>query len=133
METKLLHSEITEKILHCFFTVNKNLTRGLSTSIYINALTIEFEYSDLIVKKNYSIELEYRNKKVGELNADFLINEKVIVLVVGLIQINKETEDYAKLLMKDNTYEVCIVLNQSGDTDYKRIIFTNNYKKTNGL
>ena len=129
METKLLHAEITEKIINCFFTVNKTLPYGLSTEIYRNALTIEFEYNSLNVERNYSIELKYRNKKISVFNADFLINDKVLVLVICIEKIDRQTEEYSKLLMRESKYEVCIVINTFGDTEYKRYIFTNNYKK----
>ena len=129
MRNKFLHAAITKAILESFFTVNKTLSRGLPTDAYRNALAIELEWSDLKVEKNYSVSLKYRDAKIGDLYADFLIDKNVLVKVVSVDSINKQIEDEAKLLLRSSEYEVCLVLNSSGDNDYKRIILTNDYKK----
>ena len=43
--------------------------------------------------------------------------------------INKQIEDDSKLLLRSSIYDVCMILNTLGDYEYKRIIFTNDYKK----
>lgn len=68
MTDKLLHSNITDKILQSFFVIVKTLPNGLSTDIYRNALAVEFEVNNLTVIRDYSIELLYRETKIGELN-----------------------------------------------------------------
>ena len=129
MTEKLLHSSVTEKIIQSFFTVNKNLQYGLPADAYGNALVIEFEQNNLKVEKDCSVELKYRKIKIGVLRADFLVDKKVLVRVVSVDKINKRIEDDSKLLLRNSEYEVCMVLNSLGDNDYKRIIFTNDYKK----
>jgi GxxExxY protein len=129
MKDKLLHSSITEKIIQAFFIVNKSLPNGIPTDVYRKALAIEFEQNNLILIKDYSIEIEYRNIKIGELKADFLINDKVLVKVISIELINKQIEEDAKLLLRFSKFEVCIILNKFGDNEFKRVIFTNDYKK----
>jgi GxxExxY protein len=92
-------------------------------------LAIEFEQINLNVIIDYSIEIEYRNIKIGELKADFLINENVLVKVVNVDLISKQIEEEAKLLLRYSKFEVCIILNKFGDNEFKRVIFTNDYKK----
>ncbi|MBU0728102.1 GxxExxY protein [Patescibacteria group bacterium] len=129
MKSKLLHGDITEKIISSFFSVNKALINGLSTDIYRNALFIEFEHKELVVERDYSIALQYRYKSIGELTADFLVNGQVLVQVVCAEIFDKLIEEYAKLLLKKSQYEVCIVLNIYGDTEYKRFLLTNDFKR----
>jgi GxxExxY protein len=131
MAEKLIHSTITEKIIQSFFIVTKTLPNGLSTDFYRNALAIEFEQNNLTVIKNHSIELKYRAVKIGELKADFLINEIVLVTVVNVESINKSIEESSKLLLRNSEYEICMVLNFSGESEYKRLIFSNDYKSKN--
>jgi GxxExxY protein len=128
MTEKLIHKNITEKILQSFFAVNKTLPHGLTADIYGNALAIEFEHNNLTVTRNYAIELKYRNVKIGSLQADFLIDEKVLVKVVSTDNINKDIVEDTKLLLRTSGHEVCMILNSLGDNEYKRIIFTNEYK-----
>ena|SRR3990172_5959821 len=131
MAEKLIHSIITEKIIQSFFIVTKTLPNGLSSDFYRNALAIEFEQNNLTVIKNHSIELKYRAVKIGELKADFLINENVLVMVVNVESINKSIEESSKLLLRNSEYEICMVLNFSGESEYKRLIFSNDYKSKN--
>jgi len=129
MADKLLHSNVKEKIIKCFFVVNKNLPNRISTDFYRKALAIEFEQDNLNVKSDYPIEIKYRSIKIGELKSDFLINDKVLVKVVSEDTISKQTGEEAKLLLKLGRFEVCIILNKFGDNEFRRIIFTNDYKK----
>ena len=129
MTENLLHYSITEKIIQSFFTVNKNLPYGLPADAYGNALAIEFEQNNLKAEKDYSIELKYRKIKIGILRTDFLVDKKVLVKVVSVDSITKRILDDSKLMLKCSDHEVCMVLNSLGDNDYKRIIFTNDYKK----
>jgi GxxExxY protein len=129
MTEKLIHKNITEKILQSFFAVNKTLPYGLLADIYGNALAIEFEHNNLTVIRNYAIELKYRNEKIGSLHADFLIDDKVLVKVVSTDSINKSIVEDTKLLLRTSGHEVCMILNSLGDNEYKRIIFSNEYKR----
>ena len=128
MTEKLIHKNITEKILQSFFAVNKTLPYGLSADIYGNALAIEFNQNNLTVTRNYEIELKYRNEKIGSLHVDFLIDKKVLVKVVSEENIIKAIVDDTKLLLRTSGYEICMILSSSGDNEYKRIIFSNEYK-----
>ena len=129
MTEKLIHKNITEKILQSFFAVNKILPYGLLADIYGNALAIEFEHNNLTVTRNYAIELKYRDVKIGSLHADFLVDNKVLVKVVSTDSINKSIVEDTKLLLRTSGYEVCMILNSLGDNEYKRIIFSNEYKR----
>ena len=129
MTEKLIHKNITEKILQSFFAVNKTLPHGLLADIYGNALAIEFEHNNLAVTRNYAIELKYRDVKIGSLHADFLVDNKVLVKVVSADSINKSIVEDTKLLLRTSGHEVCMILNSLGDNEYKRIIFSNEYKR----
>ena len=128
LDTKILHADITEKIIQSFFEVNKVFTYPLPTDFFRNALAIEFEHNGLKTVKNYSIEVKYRDKSIGNLSADFLINNKVLVLVVCTENIDRQMETDAKLLLRNSKYEVLLILNNFGDREFKRFIFTNDYK-----
>ena len=129
MTEKLFHKDITERILQSFFTVNKTLQYELSAVIYGNALAIEFEPNNLTATRNYSSELRYHDVKIGSLQADFLIEKKVFVKVVSTESIDKGIIEDIKLLLQTSGYEICMILNLLGDNEYKRIIFSNEYKR----
>ncbi len=128
MAEKLIHENITEKILKSFFAVNKILPNGLSSEFYGNALEIEFKHNKLNIERNFSVELIYRSKHIGYLIADFFIEQKVLVKIVSSSTINKDIINDAKLLLRASGCEICMILNSFGDNDYKRVIFSNEYK-----
>ena len=129
MTEKLLHSEITETILASYYQLNKVLPYGLPTDIYRNALAVEFEHNNLSIERNVTIEVRHRNKPIGNLIADFIINQKVMVLLFNVEMLKKQSEEEAKHFLRYSNYEVCIILNPKGDNEYKRIFFTNDFKK----
>ena len=129
MKEKLLHEKITDKILFSFFSVNKVIERGIETDFYRNALAVEFKHNNLNFQRNFPVQLEYRGEKIGELFAEFLIEKKVIVKVVDQETIDKNSEQDARQLLKNSEIEICMVLNASGENDFKRVFLSNEYKK----
>ncbi len=125
---KLLHSEITDKILFSFFTVSKELPKELN-DFFKNAIELEFEHNGLQVVKDKLIEFKYRNQKIGETTCDFLINDMVLVKLICESAISNQIEEESKLLLKNSRFEICLILNTFGDHDFKRIIWTNDFKK----
>ena len=52
MADKLLHANITEKIIVGFFIVDNSLPNGISTDVYRNTLAILFEQDNLNRRKS---------------------------------------------------------------------------------
>ena len=129
MAEKLLHSKLTEKIIQSFYAVNVSFRDSISTDTYGKALSIEFEFVGLKFIKNYSVELKYRDKPVGQLSVDFLVEDKVMVKIVEVPKIDSQIQEQVMFLLRKSRYEVCIVLNLAGDREFKRFVFTNNFKK----
>ena len=123
-----MHSEITDKILLSFFTVSRDLSKEME-GFFKNAIEIEFKHNGLQVQKDKLIDLKYRNFKIGEISCDFLINDLVLVKLNSETEINQQIEEESKMLLKNSKFEICLILNIFGDHDFKRIIFTNEYKK----
>ena len=129
MVENLLHSEITERILKCYFSVNRLIPSGLPADFYGNALTIEFERNGLKAVRNHPVEVKFRGEGIGCLVADFLVEGKVLVKVIGKDSVDKEAEDSTRLLLRFSEFEVGMILNSSGDFDFKRLILSNEFKK----
>ena len=49
--------------------------------------------------------------------------------VASTESIAKGIIDDTKLLLQTSGYEICMILNLLGDNEYKRIIFSNEYKR----
>jgi GxxExxY protein len=125
-----LHADITKIILQGFYTICNALTFGLDNSFYRNALAIELESLGLKVENEKQFSVLYKDKEVGKLVADLVINNLVLVKITSLeTDIDKQAEVISKnqLLLTDK--EVLLILNFGIEGQHKRLFLTNNFKK----
>lgn len=123
-----LHADITKIILQGFYTVCNALPFGLDNSVYKNALAIELESLGLKVENEKQFSVLYKDKEVGKLTADLVVNNLVILKVTNF-EIDKQTELESKnqLLLTDK--EVLLMLNFGIEGTHKRLFLTNDFKK----
>jgi GxxExxY protein len=76
---KLLHSELTGKIIGCCFEVIHELGAGFLENVYKNALYIAMTEKELNVATEKTFEIDFRGHKIGRYNADLIAEELVIV------------------------------------------------------
>ena len=129
VDDKYLHSEITNLILQGFFKVYNTLGKHLNLEIYSNALRVEFSRLGLQCEQNYGVKMFYETIEVGEIKADLVVNEKVIIKIFMLDKIDyyngeKETSQY----LRNSKFEVGMILSFGAEPVYKRKIFTNDLK-----
>jgi GxxExxY protein len=73
------NSEITEKIIGAAMTVHSTLGPGLDESIYENALCVEFAHQGIFFEQQTRFPVHYREKMVGTLITDLIVEKKVIL------------------------------------------------------
>ena len=76
---KLVHEEMTGKIIACAIEVHKALGPGFLESIYETALVVELNRAGLKVEKQKMLPIYYREVLVGEHRLDLLIEDTIIV------------------------------------------------------
>jgi GxxExxY protein len=98
--------------------------------VYKNALAIELESLGLKVEKEKQFSILYKNKEVGNLTTDFLINDLVILKITMIeTDINNQSEADAKNQLFLTDKEVLLILNFGIEGTHKRLFLTNNFKK----
>lgn len=128
IDNKYLHSDITSSILQAFYTVLKRLPLGLSIDVYKRALELECEYLGLKTERDKEIIIHYREKSVGSLIIDMVINNSVIVKITKDENINEQSILEVKNQLRISEYEVSLILNTAQDGQHKRYVFTNDKK-----
>ena len=73
------HGDLTEKIIGAAMAVHRSLGPGLDEKIYENALCLEFVAQSLDFSQQQQFPVFYRNKLVGKLIADLIVEGKVII------------------------------------------------------
>jgi len=120
---ELVHKELTDRIISCYYTVYNELGYGFLEKVYENAMMIELKKSSLIVENQAKIETYYRDKLVGVYYADIIVENKVIIELKAHESLRKE--DYSQLMhyLKASSIKVGLLLNFGRKPEFKRIVF----------
>ncbi len=129
MSEKYSHSELTSKIMKCFYTVYNTLGYGFLEKVYENSLKIELQLSGLNVEAQKKIDVYYNDKAVGVYYADLIVNNAVILEIKAAEGLCEEHEFQLINYLKATDVEVGLLLNFGKKPEFKRKIYTNNYKK----
>ena len=93
MQKKLLHEEITEKIIGAAMEVHRILGSGFLEGVYEEALCMELEKRGLDYKNQEELRISYKGVILRHsYRADLIVKDKVIVdtkAVSGLTEIDK--------------------------------------------
>jgi GxxExxY protein len=80
-------SELTGKIIGCALEVHKILGNGFQEVIYQRALAIEMKQQGLEFSREHEMEIFYKNEYVGTRRVDFFVEEKIMVEIKAIIQL----------------------------------------------
>jgi GxxExxY protein len=125
IDTKYLHSDISNSILQAFYTVRKILPLHLTLDTYKRALCIELESLGLTVDSDKEINITYKDKIAGSFSIDLLVNNSVIVKVITDNSISEHHDIEVKNQLRFTDCEVSLILNFAPDGLHKRLVFTN--------
>jgi GxxExxY protein len=126
----LLHEDLTNTIIKCFYKVYNELGYGFLEKVYENAFIIELQNAGLFCFQQAPIKVHYQNKQVGNYFADILVEDKIIIeLKAGDGGIILEHELQLVNYLKATEYEVGLLFFFGDRPSFKRKIFTNDNKK----
>ncbi|HLG35934.1 MAG TPA: GxxExxY protein [Bacteroidia bacterium] len=131
MINNFAHSEITEQIIKAFFTVYNKLGYGFLEKVYENSLVIELRKLGLYVLPQHQIKVFYDDEQVGFYVADLLVNECVIVEIKAAECLCEEHEAQLTNYLKATEIEVGLLLNFGKKAEFKRKVFSSEYKNLN--
>ncbi len=83
----MLKDEITYKIIGCAMKVHRTLGNGFQEVIYQRCLAIELKKSELQFVREKEQPIFYDGIEVGSRRADFIVENKVVVELKALINI----------------------------------------------
>ena len=125
MTTDYKYSDLTEKIIKCFYNVYNALVYGFLEKVYQNALLIELHNAGLFVQAQKQIKVFYNKSVVGEYYADIIVNDCVILELKAAEAVVVEHEFQLINYLKATEIEVGSLLNFGKKPEIRRKIFTN--------
>ncbi len=122
---ELKHKDITEKIIGAAFEVHGFLGNGFQEVIYQRALAWEMGQRNLSFQREIEQDIFYKElpEPIGTRRADFVVEEKVLVELKALI--NLEEVHIAQVLnyLKAYRLEVALLINfGSKSLTFKRLV-----------
>jgi GxxExxY protein len=128
----ILHEELSNKIIGCFYKVYNKLGYGFLEKIYLNSMMIELQRSGLQVEKQKQIKVYYDGLMVGEYFADLIVENTVILELKAAEALVLEHELQLVNYLKATEKEIGLLLNFGREPVFCRKIFTNDRKKISG-
>ena len=122
---RMLHSEITEKIIKAFFKVYNTLGYGFLEKVYENALIIELKKMGFHISQQNNIKVYYDGEIVGDYFADIIVDNNVIIELKAAEGLREEHKTQLINYLKATDKEVGLLLNFGKTPEFKRAIFTN--------
>ena len=81
------HEDLTYKIIGCAMEVHKHLGNGFQEVIYQRALAIEMKNQGLNFSREQEMQIKYKGYNVGTRRVDFFVEEKIMVEIKALIDL----------------------------------------------
>lgn len=105
------HDPLTEKVIGCAYAVANLLGPGFLEKIYENALIYELGQAGLNVMQQKPIQVHYKGKLIGEFLADLLVNEKLLVELKAVRDLDEVFYDQCLNYLKATGLKTCLLLN----------------------
>jgi GxxExxY protein len=121
------YSEITAKIIGCAIKVHSTLGNGFQELIYQRALAIEMRKASLDFTRELEMQVYYEGEIIGTRRVDFFVDNKVLVELKAITQLEKVYLAQALNYLEAYKMEVGLLIN-FGDTSLKFHRLTNERK-----
>lgn len=109
--TDYKYKDITEKIIGAAMKVHAALGNGFQEVIYQRSLEIEFEDKGVKFVRELEMPVYYKGRQVGERRVDFFIDNKVMVELEAIIQLENVHLAQAKNYLEAYNMEVGLLIN----------------------
>ena len=115
--------QLTYKINGAIFEVNRVLGGGFLEKVYENALVLELRNQGLKAECQAPISVLYKDEIVGEYLADILVEDKIILELKAVDQLQKVYEAQLLNYLKATRIKVGLLVNfKHPKADIKRFI-----------
>jgi GxxExxY protein len=126
--SKLLHGEITGRIIGVFYDVYNELGSGYLEEIPHRAMCIALEAAGLRVIEKMPMRVWFRGQPIGLFYADLVVEGVVLVEVKSRRALEPRDEAQALNYLRCSDCEVGLLINFGAKAEYKRLVYENSRK-----
>ncbi|TAH22006.1 MAG: GxxExxY protein [Cytophagales bacterium] len=125
---KLLHQELTDKIIGTYYDVYNTLGYAFMEKVYQNAMYFELNERGFEVEAQKLCRVYYKKYMVGEFYPDIIVDNSVILELKATESLVYANEIQLLNYLRATNIEVGLLLNFGKKPQIKRLIFTNDKK-----
>ncbi len=118
--SRLLHGEITDKIIRAYYDVYDALTYGIPESAFRRALHIALRDLGVNFETEVHLPVYFRGQLVGKYRADLIVEKKVIVEIKTAPRIVEAYTDQLSGYLKISQLQVGLVINFGPKVEFER-------------
>lgn len=124
---KIVHQDLSYKIIGCAMEVHKTLGCGFLEYVYHDALEYEFKKANLKYEREKELLIKYKDVILNhKYRIDFLVENKVLVEIKAIINITKIEEAITLKYLNSTQYNLALLINFGElSLNYKRYAKTN--------
>jgi GxxExxY protein len=123
MTEQILHKDLTNKIIKCFYNVYNELGGGFLESVYEKSLSIEFEKMNLSFENQRSLDVYYKNKLVGEFIADVVVEGKILIEIKAVTTLSPLYKAQLINYLKAAGIKIGFLVNFGAKLEFRRVIY----------
>ena len=117
------HSDLTGKIIGCAMEVHRYLGNGFQEVIYQRALALEMQHQGLSFQREYEMQIYYKEAHIGTRRVDFFVEEKVMLELKAVIQMEDAHLAQAINYLEASGTETGLLINfGSRSLQFKRVM-----------
>ena len=127
----MLDNDLTYRVIGCAMEVHKILGNGFQEVIYQRCLAIELQKKGIKFEREVEQEIYYKENHVGTRRADFIIENKLVVELKAVIELEDVHLAQAKNYLTAYNFDLGLLINfGSASLQYKRVFRTKTYKES---
>ena len=116
------YEDLTHKIIGCALKVHKTLGNGFQEVIYQRALALEFKYMGIDFEREKEMKIHYRNNEIGTRRVDFFVENKIMVEIKAVIDLEDVHLAQAMNYVEAYKMEIGLLINfGSKSMQFKRV------------
>ena len=117
------YSDVTGAVIGCAFDVHSILGTGFQEVVYQRALAVEMESRGLSFAREWEMPIFYKERQVGTRRVDFLVDEKVVVELKAIGELEKVHLAQAINYLEAFRLEVGLLLNfGAAKLEFRRVV-----------
>lgn len=127
------YEDLTYKIIGCAMEVHKNLGNGFQEVVYQRAMAIEMNLQNIAFSREHEMKIQYKGFEVGTRRVDFFVEDKIMVEIKALI--NLEDVHLAQAMNYVEAYglEIGLLINFGAKSLQHKRVHNNKYLNTKSL